>query len=61
MIDSARGLDQLFGPGDRLIILDQITEEPRVGGYGAAVSRSPWSAAHRKAVRRLASSIVNQS
>ena len=27
----------------------------------AAASRSPWSAAHRNAVRRLASSIVNQS
>ena len=37
MVDGAGGLDELFGPGDRLIILDQITEEPRVGGDGSGI------------------------
>ena len=34
MVDGAGGLDELLGPGDRLIILDQIAEERRVGGDG---------------------------
>ena len=34
MVDGAGGLDQLFGPGDRLVIVDQIAEERRVGGDG---------------------------
>ena len=58
MVDGAGGLDELLGPGYRLIILDQIAEEPRVGGDGGGASRSPWSAAQRNAVRRLASSVA---
>ena len=34
MVDGAGGLDQLFGPGYRLVIFDQRAEEPRVGGDG---------------------------
>ena len=34
MVDGAGGLDELFGPGYRLVVLDQKTEEPRVGGDG---------------------------
>ena len=34
MVDGAGGLDELFGPGYRLVILDQIAEQPRVGGDG---------------------------
>ncbi len=34
MIDGAGGLDEFFGPGYRLIILDQKAEERRVGGDG---------------------------
>ena len=34
MVDGAGGLDELFGPGYRLIIFDQTAEERRVGGDG---------------------------
>ena len=34
MVDGAGGLDQLFGPGYRLVVLDQKAEQPRVGGDG---------------------------
>ena len=34
MVDGAGGLDQFFGPGDRLVILDLKTEGPGVGGDG---------------------------
>ena len=34
MVDGAGGFDQLFGPGYRLIIVDQNAEERRVGGDG---------------------------
>jgi hypothetical protein len=34
VVDGAGGLDQLFGPGDRLPIVDQIAEERRVGRDG---------------------------
>ena len=34
VVDGAGGLDELFGPGDRLIIFDPEAEEPRVGGDG---------------------------
>ena len=34
MVDGAGGLDQLFSPGDRLIIFDHKAEQPRIGGEG---------------------------
>ena len=34
MVDGAGGLDQLFGPGYRLVVFDQIAEQRRVGGDG---------------------------
>ena len=34
MVDGAGGFDELFGPGYRLIILDQKAEEPRICGDG---------------------------
>ena len=34
VVDGAGGFDELFGPGDRLIIFDPEAEEPRVGGDG---------------------------
>ena len=34
VVDCTRGFDELFGPGDRLIIFDPNAEEPRVGGDG---------------------------
>ena len=34
MVDGAGGLDELFGPGYRLVVLDQIAEQRRVGGDG---------------------------
>src|SRR6185437_14671548 len=34
MVDGAGGLDELLGPGDRLIVFDQKAEDPRVGGDG---------------------------
>ena len=36
MVDRAGGLDQLFSPGDRLIVLDAIAEDPHVGGEGGS-------------------------
>ena len=32
MVDGAGGSDEFFGPGDRLVILDQITEPSRICG-----------------------------
>ena len=61
VVDGASGLDEFFGPGYRLIVLHAEAEEPRIGGDGGGASRSSWSAAQRNAVRRLASSAVNQS
>lgn len=52
MIDGAGGLDQLFGQGDRLIVLDAIAEDPPYLAMVAATSRSAWSAAQPNAVRR---------
>ena len=37
MVDGAGGFDEFFGPGDRLVILDQITEPSRVCGDGGGV------------------------
>ena len=37
MIDSAGGLDQLFSPGDRLVVFDAEAEECRVGGDGGGI------------------------
>ena len=34
MVDGAGGFDELFGPGDRLVIFDQKAEERRIGGDG---------------------------
>ena len=34
VVDCSRGFDELFGPGDRLIIFGPNAEEPRVGGDG---------------------------
>ena len=34
MVDGAGGLDELFGPRDRLVIFDHKAEERRVGGDG---------------------------
>ena len=34
MVDGAGGLDELFGPGYRLVVLDPEAEERRVGGDG---------------------------
>ena len=34
VVDGAGGLDQLFGPGDRLKGLDPSAEQPRIGGDG---------------------------
>ena len=34
MVDRAGGFDQLFRPGDRLMLVDQIAEQRRVGGDG---------------------------
>ena len=34
MVNSAGWLDQLFGPGDRLVVFDQEAKERRVGGDG---------------------------
>ncbi len=61
MVDGAGRLDELLGPGDRLIILDQIAEERRVGGDGGGDIQIARSATQRNAVRRLASSVLNQS
>ena len=61
MVDGAGGLDELLGPGYRLKGLDPAPSNPAQVAMVAATSRSPWSAAHRNAVRRLANSTVNQS
>jgi hypothetical protein len=37
MVDSAGWLDQLFGPGDRLVVFDAEAEERRVGGDGGGI------------------------
>jgi len=37
MVDSAGRLDQLFGPGDGLVVVDVEAEECRVGGDGGGV------------------------
>ena len=37
MVDGAGGSDEFFGPGDRLVILDQITEPSRICGDGGGV------------------------
>ena len=34
MVDGAGGFDQLFGPGYRLVVLDQKAEKRRIGGDG---------------------------
>jgi hypothetical protein len=34
MVDGAGGLDEFFGPGDRLIVLDEEGEESRAYGDG---------------------------
>ncbi len=34
MVDGLGGFDEFFGPGYRLIVLDQIAEKPRIGGDG---------------------------
>jgi hypothetical protein len=61
MVDGAGRLDQLFSPGYRLKGWAKVPSNPAQVAMVAATSRSPWSAAHRNAVRRLASSRVTQS
>ena len=34
MVDGLGGFDEFFGPGDRLIVLDQPAKKPRIGGDG---------------------------
>ena len=60
MADGLRGFDELFGPDDGLVLLDQSSDEC-VHGDGSGGIEIAAVGAHRNAVRRLASSALNQS
>ncbi|MGZ5377451.1 MAG: hypothetical protein ACXWD8_05330, partial [Mycobacterium sp.] len=61
MVDCASWLDQLFGPGDGLVVFDHEVKERRVGGDGGGIVEVAAVGNPSKRGAQIGCSAVNQS
>jgi hypothetical protein len=61
MVDSAGRFDQLFGPGDGLVVFDPEAEERRVSRDGGGIIEVAAIGRPSERGAQIASSVVNQS